>query len=270
MASSTLWKLKALLKKNLLILKRNICSTIFEIFFPIILILLCLALKQAFKPKTYLYTDEEKGDDEYLKSKSALYYTNSAPYDLYQLKDDSNLGLSIAPILKICSEQNSQGSERTCIASIGNPGLDTVLKDRIKTDGDSGNKLKIEYKDFETINDFKKYIKDEAYGNNDKFPEICFGVRIDKNDHNWDYSLHYFDTGSSDIPSLSGGLLNSFQTGPDLDSYKKYQENGFVYMTKIINEYILQQEGKNLDINIGMIPMKYIDYRSGPFSSFIG
>ena len=270
MASSTLWKLKALLKKNLLILKRNICSTIFEIFFPIILILLCLALKQAFKPKTYLYTDEEKGDDEYLKSKSALYYTNSAPYDLYQLKDDSNLGLSIAPILKICSEQNSQGSERTCIASIGNPGLDTVLKDRIKTDGDSGNKLKIEYKDFETINDFKKYIKDEAYGNNDKFPEICFGVRIDKNGHNWDYSLHYFDTGSSDIPSLSGGLLNSFQTGPDLDSYKKYQENGFVYMTKIINEYILQQEGQNFKINIGMIPMKYIDYRSDPFSSFIG
>ena len=183
MASSTFWKLRALMKKNLLILKRNICSTIFEIFFPIILILLCLALKQAFKPKTYLYKDEEKGDDEYIKSKSALYYTNSAPYDLYKLKEESSLGLSIAPILKIC-RGIMQNKKRTWIASIGNPGLVNDLKTKIKTDGDSGNELKIGYKDFDTINDFKKYIKNDAYGNNDNYPEICFGVRIDRNGHN--------------------------------------------------------------------------------------
>ena len=273
MATSTSWKLRALLKKNFLILKRNICSTIFEIIFPIILITLCLALKQAFEVKTYLYSDEEKNDSDYIKDKSNVYFTESTLYDLYSSSEDTSLGLSILPILKICSSQNSQKKKRTVIASIGNPGLSQTLKNKIKNESDNGNELKLEYKDFASINDLKEYIKDKAYGNDNSHPEICFGVRIDRNEneHNWDYSLHYFDSGSSDIPSLGSGLLNRFQTGPDLESYKKYQENGFLYMMKIINEYILAEEGhSNINIGLGMIPMKYIDYRSDPFSGFMG
>ena len=273
MASSTSWKLRALLKKNLLILKRNICSTIFEIFFPILLIALCLVLKQAFEIKTTLYAEEEIDDTKYIKDKSAVYFANSASYDLYSPSEDTSLGLSIMPILKICSDKNSERKPRTVIASIGNPGLTQPLKNKIKDESDNENKLKLEYKNFSSINELNQYIKDKAYGNDIDHPQICFGVRIDRNEkeHNWDYSLHYFDSGSSDIPSLADGLFNQFQTGPDLESYKKYQENGFLYMMKIINEYILSQEGNpNFNIGLAVIPMKYIDYRSDPFSGFIG
>ena len=48
MSNSNSWKLKALIKKNFLILKRNIVSTLFEILFPIILILLAYAIRKAF------------------------------------------------------------------------------------------------------------------------------------------------------------------------------------------------------------------------------
>ena len=104
MASSTSWKLRALLKKNFLILKRNICSTIFEIFFPILLILICLALKQVFKIKTVLFDDEEGNEDDYIKSKSA-FYDQRTSFKLYDIEDESTFGLSILPVLKICSEE---------------------------------------------------------------------------------------------------------------------------------------------------------------------
>lgn len=41
-------------------------------------------------------------------------------------------------------------------------------------------------------------------------------------------------------------------------------------MMKIINEYILGQEGhSNFNIGVGMILMKYIDYRSESFGGFM-
>ena len=272
MASSTSWKLRALLKKNFLILKRNICSTIFEIFFPILLILICLALKQVFKIKTVLFDDEEGNEDDYIKSKSA-FYDQRTSYKLYDIEDESTMGLSILPVLKICSERNKNKEKRVFIADIGSPGVRDIKSKIEQCKGDSsGDHIDIDFKYFSNVDEFNKYIKDNRYGNDDDYPLICFGIRIDYDDnHNWDYSLHYFDTMIQDIPTLRGGLFNQFQSGPDLDSYKIYQENGFLYIIKIINEYILTKEsGSNFQIDVGMIPMKYIDYRSDPFSAFIG
>ena len=59
MASSSSWKLRALMKKNLLIMKRNACSTVFEILFPIALILLCYVIHLAFQLKKYYFKEEE-------------------------------------------------------------------------------------------------------------------------------------------------------------------------------------------------------------------
>ena len=74
MSNSNTWKLKALIKKNFLILKRNIVSTLFEILFPIILILLAYAIRKAFILETYEFDKEEKSLDEYIKNKSAVYF----------------------------------------------------------------------------------------------------------------------------------------------------------------------------------------------------
>ena len=85
MASSNYWKLKALIKKNLLILKRNTCSTIFEILFPILLILLCFALRQAFKLKTFEFEKEEETIEHYIQNKSVIYRTDGNIIDLLQI-----------------------------------------------------------------------------------------------------------------------------------------------------------------------------------------
>ena len=51
--SSSIWKLNALIKKNVLEMKRNILSTLCEIFFPIILMLLLYWLKTVFDIELY-------------------------------------------------------------------------------------------------------------------------------------------------------------------------------------------------------------------------
>ena len=86
--------------------------------------------------------------------------------------------------------------------------------------------------------------------------------------------MHYFDSifdqGVKDVPNVMNGLFDQFSSGPDLESYKLYQTSGYTYIMKIINEYILQKEGKSTKINFGMVAMPYTDYRTDPFSSVIG
>ena len=69
MSSSYAWKLRALLKKNLILMKRNFISTLFEIFFPSIIIVVILVLRQAFSVETHSFSEE--GDIvTYIKDKS--------------------------------------------------------------------------------------------------------------------------------------------------------------------------------------------------------
>ena len=67
MNSQNSWKLRALMKKNLLVLKRNIISTLFEIFFPIILILLSYAIRKAFILETFYFSSEEGSIENYIQ-----------------------------------------------------------------------------------------------------------------------------------------------------------------------------------------------------------
>ncbi len=84
MSSANSWKLKALMKKNLLILKRNIVSTIFEILFPIALIILCYAIRQAFTLETFEFEKEEGTLENYIKNKSVVYFSDGQPIDLFE------------------------------------------------------------------------------------------------------------------------------------------------------------------------------------------
>ena len=67
MASSNCWKLRALMQKNLNIMKRNVCGTIAEVFFPIILMILVLVIRKAFGIKEHTFGEEEKSDPEFTK-----------------------------------------------------------------------------------------------------------------------------------------------------------------------------------------------------------
>ena len=69
MSNTNSWKLRALIKKNFLILKRNIISTLFEILFPIILILLAYAIRKAFVLDKHEFNKEEESLEKYIKTK---------------------------------------------------------------------------------------------------------------------------------------------------------------------------------------------------------
>ena len=261
------------MKKNLLIMKRNICSTIFEILFPIILLLLCYVIRLAFQLRKYYFDKEENDITTYIKNTSSIYADGYISPTL--LGEDTSLGLSIIPALKICSLLNDKHEARPIIASIGLP---QSIQAKIKAQAGVYEDM-IKFKEFNSIEEMEDIIKDKAYGKGGN-EEICFGVRFKKDGHKYDYSLHYFESmfnqGVQDIPNMRNGIFDKFSTGPDLAGYRKYQKSGYIYILKLINEYILAEEtdttGKSNEakIDMAMVALPYENYRSDPFGSVIG
>ena len=284
MASSSSWKLRALMKKNLLIMKRNACSTVFEILFPIALILLCYVIHLAFQLKKYYFKEEETDIPTYIKNTSSIYEQGYSSPDFGTIGSDDTLGFSIIPALKICSILNDKHEARPIIASIGLP---PELKTKITNEAGGYH---VEFEEFSSIEKMEERIKDKAYGKNNDL--ICFGIRFKKEGHKYDYSLHYFESlfsqgvqdipnmrngvflfsqGVQDIPNMRNGVFDKFSTGPDLAGYRKYQNSGYIYIMKLINEYILAEEtGSPAEIDMAMIALPYENYRSDPFSAVIG
>ena len=264
------------MKKNYLILKRNIISTLFEILFPIILMILAYAIRKAFVLKTYKFDNEEESLENYLKTKSIVNFNQNNLMNGYNTLEYE--GLSILPALQICNKPFQDA--RTKIATIK---IDKSIKDRIIQDfNNDPNSLRAHltlseenFTSFESISELNDYITNNKYGEKD-YPLICFGMRLERNNHKYSYSLHYFDSvlseGIKDIPDCKNGLFDRFQTGPDLASYELYQKSGYTYIMKLINEYILKQEldDDKAEINLAIVPMKYSDYRLDPFSKSIG
>ena len=280
MSSSYAWKLRALLKKNLILMKRNFISTLFEIFFPSIIIVVILILRMAFSVDTHDFS-EEGSIESFIKDKSMT----SINYNLYSnLEDQEWNGLSLLSPFQICSSSNEQFEERKIIASLGIPGdiKHQMINDAelFKTKGINDFTLTMEsFQEFSSVEELNEYIKDPSYlSKKDKL--ICFGVKFsyDEENEHYNYSLHFFDypkqgnEGIQDIANNAQGMFDPFQTGPDLNSFMRYKNGAYSYMMKIINQYILRKEtGKSdAELNYGIAAMKYIDYRSDSFGEFMG
>ena len=280
MPSSYAWKLRALLKKNLILMKRNFISTLFEIFFPSIIIVVILILRRAFSVDTHDFS-EEGSIESFIKDKSM----SSINYNLYSnLEDQEWNGLSLLSPFQICSSSNEQFEERKIIASLGIPGdiKQQMINDAelFKTKGINDFTLTMgSFQEFSSVEELNEYIKDPSYlSKKDKL--ICFGVKFsyDEENEHYNYSLHFFDypkqgnEGIQDIANNAQGMFDPFQTGPDLNSFMRYKNGAYSYMMKIINQYILRKEtGKSdAELNYGIAAMKYIDYRSDSFGEFMG
>ena len=280
MSSSYAWKLRALLKKNLILMKRNFISTLFEIFFPSIIIVVILILRKAFSVDTHDFS-EEGSIESFIKDKSMT----SINYNLFSnLEDQEWNGLSLLSPFQICSSSNEQFEERKIIASLGIPGdiKQQMINDAelFKTKGINDFTLTMDsFQEFSSVEELNEYIKDPSYlSKKDKL--ICFGVKFsyDEENEHYNYSLHFFDypkqgnEGIQDIANNAQGMFDPFQTGPDLNSFMRYKNGAYSYMMKIINQYILRKEtGKSdAELNYGIAAMKYIDYRSDSFGEFMG
>ena len=272
METGNLWKLKALMKKNFLILKRNIISTLFEVIFPIILILLVYAIRKAFTLETFDFESQEVSLENYIQNKSVANFDGVTGVPNLKTRTMVWQGLSILPALRICSQFNSKFQKRPLIATIGDLGdiKQKIIEDAQHDPYEAFLKLGLSddnFKSFESIDDLNNYVKDPKYGQ-EGYDLICFGMRLEINGHKYNYSLHYFDSvlseGVRDIDNCKNGLFDRFQTGPDLDSYKLYQSSGYTYIMKLINQYILQKElnNPNAKIDFAMLPMPYVNYIS--------
>ena len=265
------------MKKNLLEMKRNIFSTLCEVLFPIILMLLFLWMKSAFDITVYEFDTQEKNLTNFISTHS------SSNIDSNSITPNLNwYGMSILPALKICSIFNSKHSIRPSIATIGIP---DSIKQQIITDSQIFINIfpiynMSSFKNFNSIDEMNNYIKSNLYGESEEYPLICFGMSLesDVNNHKYNYSLHYFENsisdGAADVPK-SKYLIDQFQSGPDMTSFDTYKESGYPYIMKLISDYILSQEINNNTeiipkINFGIIPMKYKNYRTDPFSTVIG
>ena len=175
--------------------------------------------------------------------------------------------------------ENEKGEPRQRIAVIGVP---EEIKQHIIDDyrffNDPRTFNETNFTKFDNISHFNAYIRNNSYGDEDekhKQYQICFGIYFKKKDNNtYEYSLHYFDNkimnGADDIPA-SLYILDQFQVGPDMDEYEKYQFNGYTYIMKVINDYIIQNETNNniTGINFGVLPMRYESYRTDSFGGFL-
>ena len=99
MASSSWWKLRALIKKNLILKRRNILSTIFEIFFPILMFGLIIALRKCFPIKLRTFQDDTENMEDFMDKASIL---TSVGYD-----KGINLNFMNLTILSILSNLSS-------------------------------------------------------------------------------------------------------------------------------------------------------------------
>ena len=162
MASPSLSKLNALLKKNLLEMKRNTFSTICEIFFPIILMLLLYWLKTIFDIKVYEFEEKENSLNSFIKQRSNSYLDNYSSINI----DEGWNGMSIKPALKLCSPKNKKGEERKAIGIVGVPEQikqkliddSQIFKESIDFSLDESNFLK-----FESEEEMNDYISDKTY-----------------------------------------------------------------------------------------------------------
>ena len=296
--ASTKWKLKALLKKNFYEMKRNIVSTLIEILFPIIVVLLLYALKKIYDIENKEFSVQEGSIQNFTKMRSVY---NLDTFDILNISTNtSNItiipksiqeianitpkiyGMSINPVFTICSSISfSVGDKkiRPIIATIGVPDeikLKLINESLFFSRVTNFSLNYQSFKDFKNEEEMDEYIKSNDYGESKDKPLICFGISFwqDKANHKYNYSLHYFENknydGAVDVPN-SLFLKDSFRTSPDFDSYTLYQYNGYSYIMKIIADYIYSQEiNKETKINFGILPMKYNSYKTTRFGDIVG
>ena len=247
---------KALLKKNLLILKRTYILSIIEILSPIIIMILFWRLKSLFKNENLMTND----DESYIFENSI--YLRNSPFLSTQI--DNIETLFILNMFFICEEN-------TVIALIGDFTED--MKETMK----SLKYLSLFYftiKKYDSFESLKDYIKSDKYNTDEEEnPGICFGLSLNKNNNKYTFKLHFFINSSSgpSIPSTNIDNLDPFRTQPDFESYYEYSSGRFLFFQKMIYDIVLKTETGNLDakIDLNIVPQKYDVYFQNIFNDYL-
>ena len=257
----SLFHLKALLKKNLLIMKRTYIITIIEISSPIIVMILFWRLNSLFKTEHLKIAD----DEDYIDSNSTSIKNKGfgSYYESYFL---------LFNIFFICQYN-------PIIALVGNDFPKEIFEDYTKKLRNSFLILiyDIKIKSYDSLESLNSYISSDEYKKDSEHPGICFGLSYDKSEikYKYKFKIHFFASPYSkytpSIPSTTVDNLDPFLTQPDFGSYSKYIKQGFLIVQKLIYDYVLKKETNNSDaeINIDVYAQKYGKYLYNTFYSFL-
>ena len=254
----SLFHLKALLKKNLLIMKRAYIISIIEILSPIIVMILFWRLDSLFKTE-HLKIDD---DEDYVDTNSTIIKNKGFGFDDFMFLN----------LILIC--QNNP-----IIALAGNDFPKEIFDKYNKRIKNSifGYIYNVKIKSFDSLESLNSYISSEEYDTDDEHPGICFGLSYEKSEikYKYKFKIHFFASPYSkytpSIPSTTVDNLDPFRTQPDFNSYWKYIKQGFLVIQKIIYDYILRKETNNNDaeINLVIYAQKCDKYLFNTFYSFL-
>ena len=293
---SACWQFKALVTKNVLILRRNVLSTLAEILFPMILMVIIVGVRKGFKVETFTFESEEKDVDNYIKTRSVASVTLSELNKLYlydsSLPPDQNVvepplnfgaeffeelnvtlptwkGFTVKPILSFICPM------RPKIALVGRNFPDD-LKSRIYAYFNKTDPL-FHFNDthFDDLEELRKYVADDGYGT--KTDYICFAIYFDEYEPGkYNYTLSYFDSwfddGVKDFPQGLTDSYDPFQKGPHMEDFEKFTYNGYMYLMTIMSEYVIMKTTNKdtAQLNLIMMPLLYEQYGEDPFGGFTG
>ena len=235
------YHLGILLKKNLKILKRSYILTFFEIFSPILVMLILWLTKSKFK------AEHIPINIDYSYKNCTSTKTSGRAYCYYR------------GILNHCSNK--------IIALIGQ-NFPYKIESKIKEhfweakQSDLGENPEIKY--YDNLGELTDYIESKDYLYDKK---VCFGISYQKNNQKYTFKIHYFDSSYSkedkdgnkiNIPS-SGNNYDSYKAKPDFDSFHSYINSGFLVTQNILYNYVLQNELNDnyAEIHYRIIPQLY-------------
>ena len=229
---------RALLKKNLIILRRTYILTFFEIFTPIITLLVLLITNSKFET-------EHKPiilNKDYLTKNCTNISSNS---------DSSGL-----------CQHKSFTCYKSIIVLIGE-NFPEEIKERLESHFFNGDYSFTHFRHYASFFELKDYIESENYENMTK---VCFGISYQKLNQKYTFKLHYFaskfikpEDHIFNIPSSNLDCLDPFRVKPDFDSYDLYINSGYLMVQKILYDYILKEEtgNSNAEVSFNIVPEKY-------------
>ncbi|EAR97153.2 ABC transporter family protein (macronuclear) [Tetrahymena thermophila SB210] len=222
--------LKALMRKNYILWKRNWCCSIFEVFLPVLLVAFFYLIRAKIQIQDipqYSYMTYDPGQT------SENVYTELVPD--YQQLTNPLTGQTFKPYIKDCltgSNSDFPSFRNGHVAMIDSSGFLTDVANILQND--YGYQIK-QYPDIDTLND---YITSQGYQN-----DVCMGIYMEQYTNNqYKYRLMFnsSDYDYIEIPISSLPSILDYYTEQLTQQFLPWRDSGFLQLQTWIDNIILR------------------------------
>lgn len=245
----------ALLRKNLITMRRNLFSSLCQILFPIVLFFCIFLIRNAIKVEEF---PVDSSDPLFARYYSSIYPTYADNTKEKVDKDNRYLGLNVTYPFANCELQRMN-----IVGVVGNGPIIENVKSSIKVT----TKDSLLFKEFNSLSEMFNYVASDDYGFLGS-PQLCFGFAVSEiSSNNFEYSLSYYADDpdvlntTRNVPTTEKASYSPFSSRPDFGSFQEYKTSGFLYMMNLISNKIAETISKDKTpprITSGVLPFKFI------------